>query len=300
MTTDNPIESVLRRLKVGGLSTTPEGFEGYCPVCGSKKKSFRVAYVGQNGRVGAFFCHRCGVTGDLVGLLMRAYRMERGEAERMAADTAGWARTHRPEIVEDPMGPWEVEPYRTTLSDYLADDRGLDPKVLWDCHIGFDIFSGEVVIPCYDKEGTLVGVTRREARDGAPYIHSRFRKAHHVWGIHRAKDAKKVYVTEGQLDAVALQPLVAFPVVSTFGSYMSEEQARLLAPYHVVMAYDNDEAGEKGTRRAIRLLRHTGATEVTVLRYPTADPGDLPHESNPELTTESTYRWLAAHRRASR
>jgi len=195
------------------------------------------------------------------------------------------------------MGPWEIEPYREVLSDYLV-GRGFDPEWIWHYRIGMDLFTNEVVIPNYDAEGKLVGITRRVAEDGALYVHSKFSKSDHVWGLDLVpKDAKMVAIVEGQLDCLGLAPHMDIPVCSTNGSWMSKAQAKLLSNYLVVLAYDNDREGIKGTQRAIRLLRDAGSTETRVLSYPTDDPGDLAQNPNPNLSLVTSIRWLATRNR---
>lgn len=251
--------------------------------------------MGKGSRPGAFICHRCESRGDLVTLVMRSQGLNRRDAEsrvgeaipyfRMASkEKRGW---ERPDISE-----WA--PYRSTCSSYLL-EKGFDEDWIWHYGIGFDRWSGEVVIPTTDAEGDLVGITRRLAKDGQPYYHSEFPKSEFIWGLRQAIDSGEggAYVVEGQTDPLGLSPHVDLPVVSTLGCGMSEIQASILANHFstIVLAYDNDWAGYIGADRAVPIMRAAGCHDLFLLDYNAGDPGKLPEVDEPELEHMSYLAW---------
>lgn len=296
------IEDLLLRLGAEDIRPTPEGFECRCFMrdCRSSRRSFRVAYRGNNGRPGAFFCHKCKRTGDLIGLTMRAFHTTREQAEELAKNSGAWVLAHKknkPEFVEVTLA--DIAPYRSTLSSYLVDERGYEEEVVYRYRIGMDSFTGELVIPTYSIDDKIVGITRRVAEDGAPYIHYPFPKSAHVYGLNLAviKGAKRIYITEGQLDPLGLYPYCEDDedVVAINGSYVSEDQADLLVGVgsELVLAFDNDYAGFQCTHQGIKQLRESGARKLFVLEYNCSDPGKLPFQSKPEFKIVSSVAWLS-------
>lgn len=85
----------------------------------------------------------------------------------------------------------------------------------------------------------------------------------------------EVWVVESPLDAVRLAT-VDIPAVATFGTAVSEQQMGLLSALdHVVLAFDNDEAGDRATKNVLEKARKLGM-DVSVVDLPTGckDPGD--------------------------
>lgn len=292
------IHDSLSRMGAKDIRSTPEGWECLCPMrsCGSNRRSFRVSYVGKNQRPGEFFCHKCECRGDLVTLVMRSQRVNRGQAETIVGEVVPYFRRRKRQEVE-----WqrpdisEHAPYRSVCSEYLL-SRGFPEEWIWHYGIGMDLWSNEIVIATKDLIGQLVGITRRIAAEGFPYYHSKFPKSKFLWGLDLAVKSGEstVYVTEGQADPLGLASLIApCPVVASYGSHLSGEQADLLAEYFatVVLAYDNDSAGYRGIEAAVPLLRSRGVTDIFVLDYDANDPGKLPGVENPNLQHLSYIQW---------
>ncbi len=292
------IEDLLARLGAEDIRGTNEGYECRCPVCHSNRRSFRVAYMGHNGRPGAFTCHKCHIAGDLIGLTMRAFHIDRTSAEQLAKNAGQWILVHKKAKTEYPeVNAGDIAPYRKTLSVYLAEDRGYDPEVIYLYRIGMDEFTNEIVIPTYDIDGKLVGITRRVAEPGAPYIHIPFPKSEHVFGLDLVKNCSRIFICEGQLDPLGAEEVLDEDegACAINGSYMSEEQADLLVSTgaELVMMFDNDKMGVACTHQSIQLLREHGARQLTVALYPGNDPGKLPFRPEAEVERVSTFSWLS-------
>ena len=292
------IHATLTKLGCEDLRNSNEGYESRCPVCDSGKRSFRVAYSGKTGRIGSFICHKCDIRGDLVGLMMRAYRINRDQAETRVGQSASSLRREKRRRKRDYVFPdaSDIAPYQATLSQWLV-DRGYNPDWIAHYGIGMDAFTNEIVFPCYSAAGDLVGITRRVAEDGQSYYHWQdFPKSEHLWGLDRAIETGEncCYVVEGQSDPLGLAPEVApCPVVSAYGSKVSDTQAQLLAQHFetVVMAFDDDPAGHLGTYYARRVLRRFGVSDLFFLTYNASDPGKLPQVADSDLQHINFREW---------
>lgn len=292
------IHATLEKLGCVDLRNSTEGYESRCPLCDSGKRSFRVAFSGKTGQIGSFICHKCDTRGNLVGLMMRAYRINRQQAESRVGQAAPSLRRQKRLRKRDYIPPdaSDITPYQATLSEWLV-NRGYDEDWIAHYGIGMDSFTNEIVLPSYNAAGDLVGITRRVAEDGQAYYHWQdFPKSENLWGLNLAIQSGEncCYVVEGQSDPLGLAPEVyPCPVVSSYGSKISDTQAQLLAKHFhtVVMAYDDDPAGHLGTYYARRTLRKFGVADLLFLTYNASDPGKLPEAEEPDLQHLNFRQW---------
>ena len=111
-------------------------------------------------------------------------------------------------------------------------------------------------------------------------------------------------LAEGNIDVVSLHQAGFDCAVASLGTALTEEQARLMSRYtsQVVVAYDNDTAGQKAAQRAIGIFDKTGIS-CRILRVEGAkDPDEFIKSRGPDafqLLLERSenhveYRLLAA------
>lgn len=144
----------------------------------------------------------------------------------------------------------------------------------------YDTFRNRLMFPVIDIRGNVIGFSGRILDDGEPkYMNSPetlvFNKSRNLFAMNLAKKTKEPYIilAEGNIDVVAMHGAGFNNAVASLGTSLTPEQARLIARYasEVVIAYDNDNAGQKASQRAIgilekldikvRLLKMTGAKD---------------------------------------
>ena len=126
-----------------------------------------------------------------------------------------------------------------------------------------DVFRNRLMFPVIDVRGNVIGFSGRILGDGEPkYLNSRetpvFSKSRNLFALNLAKKSKNGYIllTEGNIDVVSLHQAGFDSAVASLGTSLTPEQARLISRYasEVVIAYDNDSAGQKAAQRAIGIL----------------------------------------------
>ncbi len=147
-----------------------------------------------------------------------------------------------------------------------------------------DIFRNRLIFPVIDVRGNVIGFSGRILGDGEPkYLNSRetlvFSKSRNLFALNLAKKSKRGYMilSEGNIDVVSLHQAGFDCAVASLGTALTPEQARLLTRYtgEIVIAYDNDAAGQKAAQRAIRVLENLDL-KVKVLRLTGAkDPDEF-------------------------
>ncbi len=148
----------------------------------------------------------------------------------------------------------------------------------------YDYFRNRLMFPVIDVRGSVIGFSGRILGDGEPkYLNSPdtpvYSKSHSLFALNLAKKSKCGYIllAEGNIDVVSLHQAGFDSAVASLGTSLTADQARLMARYtnQVVIAYDNDSAGQKAAQRAISILQPLDM-KVKVLQIPGAkDPDEF-------------------------
>ncbi len=174
-------------------------------------------------------------------------------------------------------------------TDYELFDAGLVKKGSkggW-----YDTFRDRLMFPVIDVQGRVIGFSGRLlGEDGPKYLNSPetpvFNKGRNLFALNLAKKSKSGYIllTEGNIDVVSLHQAGFDSAVASLGTSLTAEQARLISRYtgEVIIAYDNDGAGQKAAQRAISILEKLDL-KVRVLQMSGAkDPDEFIRERGAE------------------
>ena len=177
--------------------------------------------------------------------------------------------------------------------------KGYTPYELFDAGLvkkgksggWYDTFRNRLMFPVIDTAGNVIGFSGRIlSGDGPKYLNSPetlvFNKGRNLFALNLAKKSKCGYIllTEGNIDVVSLHQAGFDGAVASLGTSFTPEQARLISRYtnQVIIAYDNDGAGQKAAQRAIGILEKLDL-KVKVLRMSGAkDPDEFIKERGAE------------------
>lgn len=177
--------------------------------------------------------------------------------------------------------------YRVRAEEYLA-ERKLHPKGLWIC-VGGE-YVNRIIIPYYDRNGDLVYYN---ARDLNPNSHLRYRgpdgelgakKEEVVWLEFFPKKGTKIYLTEGEFDAMTLNECDLHGAAFG-GKDVNVKQLEMLAGYQLVLSFDADRAGKDGLTKLGQIMQSYGLQEVSYIRPPKQykDWNEMLQRENAEL-----------------
>ena len=140
-----------------------------------------------------------------------------------------------------------------------------------------DKFRGRLMLPVVDIRGDVVAFgSRIIGKVGPKYMNSPdtpvYSKRRVLYGMNLAKNTKRpgFLLCEGNLDVVTLHQAGIDNAVASMGTALTPEQAQLVNRFRkkeLVFCYDNDNAGEIASERALELLRTAGFT-IRVLQLP--------------------------------
>ena len=140
----------------------------------------------------------------------------------------------------------------------------------------YDKFRNRLMLPVIDKRGDVVGFGSRVIDNSEPkYMNTTetitYSKRRILYGLNLAKKTKRpnIILCEGNLDVVTLHQAGFDNAVASMGTALTVEQTRLLSRFtkELVLCYDNDNAGQLATQRALELLNNSEFS-VKVLKLP--------------------------------
>ena len=186
---------------------------------------------------------------------------------------------------------------RTELQQAGLITRGYRPS---------DMFRERIMIPLADSQGRIIGFTARLLSDSAnmpKYLNTPqtllYDKSRHIFGLHLAKEAirKSNYavMVEGNLDVIASHMIGVNQVVATAGTALTEQQLKFLAnlTQDIRLAFDQDNAGQKATERAIPIASKVGIN-LNVVTIPTGKDPDELIKTNPQAWREAIETYVYA------
>lgn len=174
---------------------------------------------------------------------------------------------------------------RNLLEEFLVDKKGFSREELELSGLVFknergqlgDRFFQRLIFPLTDQRGNVLGFSGRLIfpREGTgKYINTPetllYHKSQMLFGLAQAKEAirqeKKVLVVEGEFDMISPYQAGIKNVVAIKGSALTEEQVKLLHRFseEILLALDEDSAGDAATRRGIQVALNEGLNILVV------------------------------------
>jgi DNA primase len=171
--------------------------------------------------------------------------------------------------------------------------RGFLPTTLTDYDIGYDVLGRRLTITMRDYDGNVVGFKGRDVTGGATakylilgtsggsaYGFVPYKAGDHVYLLDSCvADDVPIIVCEGELNALMMRQYGHASAIAISGSHMTERQARQIltkARREIVLFFDDDEAGRRGSARAARLFEQT--LRVLVVGEHQGDPASMNYD----------------------
>lgn len=251
------------------------GHEWECgSVRGEAGKSLKVHLRGSKAGLWSDFA--TGDGGDLIDL----WRMVKGQTLVEALDDIrGYLGVEPPRMAKEPEREWarprrkESRKPKGGALAYLREDRNLPAEVITAYKIG-ESPDGKLIHFPFLRDGELIMVKAREARDGARPKPTAAGCEPILFGWQAMPDdSRKVYITEGEIDALSLAAY-GFPALSVpFGGGGGRKQAwiesefdRLARFEAIYLCLDDDGPGREAVAEISRRLGRHRCRVVTLPR----------------------------------
>jgi DNA primase len=159
----------------------------------------------------------------------------------------------------------------------------------------YDRLRGRVTFPIRDGSGNVLGFGGRTLGDDQPkYLNSPesslFHKGSVLYGLYEARqairDAGRVIIVEGYLDALALVDAGIAPVVASLGTALTASQLRLARRFapQVLAFFVGDPAGQQAAERAFALCAECGVWGLGAFLPNGFDPDTFVRQRGVEAT----------------
>ena len=147
-----------------------------------------------------------------------------------------------------------------------------------------DFFKNRIMFPLYNPDGKVIGYNGRiyNGEDTNRYLNTLetelFKKREFLFNYHHAIDevrkSKSVIVMEGPMDVIRSYTIGLKNVIATLGTAFTHEHALMIRRLKcdVILCFDGDDAGLKGTKLAIKELGEIGIQPKIVLLKDKMDP----------------------------
>lgn len=177
-------------------------------------------------------------------------------------------------VLEKTISNWEKE--YCALSNQSMPQWLLDRGISWESinrfGMRYDLLQDAVVIPVWWQEKLVGTVTRHTNPNKPKYQNSSELPRDRIFFGEINRDQTTIILCEGVLDAVWFWQH-GYHGVSVLGESLTAGQIGVLRDYRygsIVLAFDNDEAGINGTRRAVNALVHAGwlLPQIKRIRFP--------------------------------
>ena len=159
----------------------------------------------------------------------------------------------------------------------------------------YDRFRGRLMFPIFNLHGVVIGYGGRilEDKKTAKYLNTPqtllYNKSRVLYGINEAKlpirNKEEVVLVEGYTDVIMSHQAGFENTVSVSGTALTPYQLKILNRYcdKILLSFDMDEAGQKATRKSIKLAQKEGFL-VRVIR--------MPEDKDPaEIITDDSDKW---------
>jgi len=202
-------------------------------------------------------------------------------------------KTALPPVPKEETGGNKPLKFRLELDSahaYLT-ERGLTPETVAEFGIGYcskGVMAGRIAIPIQNAEGELVGYAGRWP--GVPpeqrpkyRLPDGFKKSAEVFNLARAMKeppSQPLIIVEGFFDVMKLWQIGIRKCVALMGSSLSATQAGLLTARltpgsHVIVMFDEDDAGRAGREDVLRRLALRAYVRTVAFAVEGRQPEDL-------------------------
>lgn len=185
---------------------------------------------------------------------------------------------------------WTLGQY-TKNYDYMY-SRGFTKETLDHFKVVYNETNKYQGFPVYNAEGGLVGISGRNTLNEEPrYLPLiRFQKAQVVFNLHQIDINEPVIVVEGEINCMAMYQKGYHNTIAVLGASVAHDQIEILKNSEIkelIIFFDTDPAGEKGTNKLISELWKY--MKIKVVEDHEGDPADMEKTYIDTLVNSAKY-----------
>jgi hypothetical protein len=268
-----------------------------CPFCGSgngpnQSSAFNI----KNDRM--YKCFSCDTAGDVVNFIAGLRQISDGDAIKFLLEKYGDGLK---KSSDNHYSEWEKRLYaiknntKTEAVRYLERERSINASKLPEGSFYYDSFRHAVVFPSHNNQllnFRFINPEKGKSKAINLTYGENVQKKDCLYSACFKKGDKTVFITEGVINALSLFP---YSSISIFDAG-NKVDLNLLMPFvenrNVVLAFDNDEAGEKAFTYYTNLIKKADVSlEIRRLKLPVYEGKSI--DINDLLKEGKLDNWLA-------
>lgn len=191
------------------------------------------------------------------------------------------------------------KPKETVLDESILDQfayfhpyqfqRKLSQEIILKYKVGYDKETDSITFPVWDEHNRLKFITKRSVKTKQFFIPQGVKKPVYLLNFMLKENKDTIFVCESQINALYMNTL-GYPAVALIGTG-TRDQYEILnkSPIrHYILAFDGDEAGDKGIIRFLSNIRKDVFVDIMLLPRG-KDCNDLTSEEIANLPLVSQY-----------
>lgn len=241
-----------------------------CPFCGREKGKF---YIKED--TGVYICHSgsCGAKGTLPQLVKH---LEGKLGVKIAEPKASKKKGPKVNLTfnKDDIGTLlnssgQHNPLAKETIDYI-ESRGISVEVAKELNVFFKKSDKSVIFAYKNLDGNLSAVKYRSIRE-KKLFQAQGSQAY-LWNLEKATN-KKIVICEGEWDCLSLAECglidrtLSVPMGTGNLDWIDNCKEFLESKDEIILAFDNDDAGEKALRKVSQRLQHLNLRKIDLGAY---------------------------------
>lgn len=241
-----------------------------------------------NPNKNAYHCWKSGHSGNLYDLVSKVTKCPYHEAKELFSDDGDlrsleskldsfFERKEKPKITTSslslPPNTFAInelnEMFKGQVTNYLS-ARKIQWENLLFCTSGK--YRNRIIIPYYNRDGKLIywngrDISNSPERYMGPDKNCGVAKGDVIYASEWPTKGSKVYLTEGEFDAISLTKC-GITGVACGGKELSDKQMELLSPYRISICFDTDKSGADALNKIGDKLIGNGVNNISYVRPP--------------------------------
>ena len=308
---DEPIINILKQVKtelttdkLRTIQQKGDDIRVTCPVHKSGEESHPSCgvYCGNSTEIeyGTAHCFTCGFSGPLWKFIAACFDKNDSYGKKWLVDNFG--KLYEDRTLELPIIDLSRTNKNITIDESVLNDmqdfhpyllkRHLDIKVCNKFKIKYEPKTQCIVFPVWDEHNDLVMLTRRSVNNKTFIIDAEKEKPVYLYNVIKNNNIQEVTIVESQINCLTLWSW-GFPSCALFGTG-TQHQYDILNKSgirHYFLAFDGDNAGNKGIKRFIENIRDDVFIDIIIIPKG-KDVNDLTIEEFDTLPIMSKEDWL--------
>ena len=300
----NPLEALyklqadLRNGKLERIIDQGDNIKVTCPEHANGHESRPSCFINVNKDEVPFMyahCFTCGLQCNFTTFISKAFECSENKAIQWLQDNFEYTYSKPSLNLEDiNLNKFKQKQNNISIDKFenyhpYMTQRKLTGDIIKRYDIKYDAQTQCLVFPVKNKDGKIIFLTRRSVNNKSFIIDKNADKSN-LYGLDQVYNKDNIYIVESQINCLTLAGW-GYNSLATFGCgcpFDQIEALNKLPAKHLIIAFDNDPAGNEGTKKLCKYLSKSKFVDVVKFND-SRDINDLTKEEFESLRLIDRY-----------